>query len=300
MKVVKIVLVILISLACVAAAAFFLIGYFKPRPGGILVNSSPVASVYINGILVGSTPYQGYYQAGEIDLKLVPNTSDTSLIPYEIKIPLIPEIQTVVGREFGKSEDSSSGDVIYFEKTGGEEADLVVTSTPENSEVSVDGVPQGFAPYKTSTIAPAEHQITIKAPGYVNRNITVKTLIGYSLTLFAQLAEGNLQPSPSPSPAPPQIMVQIENTQTGYLKVRSQPGTAGEVIAQVKPGNMYPYLNDDTATGWLEIQYEPVAPGLPEGIVGWVSNQFAKKITVYSSTPSGSINATSSAGPVTR
>lgn len=279
------ILITLISLACVAAAAFFLIGYFKPKPGGILVNTSPVASVYINGVLVGSTPYSGYYHAGQIDLKLVPNVSDPSLIPYEINVKLVPEIQTVVGREFAKTENESSGDVIYFEKTGGTEAGLIVTSTPENAQVSVDGVPQGFAPYKTSTISPAQHQVSVKAPGYIDRNMTVKTLAGYRLTVFAQLAEGEAAPLPSPTPAPPQTMVQIENTPTGYLRVRSKPGTAGEEIAEVKPGSAYPYLNEDTATGWLEIQYEPVAPGLPDGIVGWVSNQFTKKIIA---TPSAS------------
>lgn len=287
------ILLSLISLACLVAAAFFLIGYFKPKPGGILVTTSPVASVYINGVLMGSSPYQGYYKAGQIDLKLIPNVSDTSLIPYEINVKLVPEIQTVVGREFAKTEDQSSGDVIYFEKTGEADAGLVVTSTPENAQVSVDGVPRGFAPYKTSTISPAQHRITVEAPGYIDRNMTVKTLVGYRLTVFAQLAEGSTTPSPSPTPAPPQTLVQIENTPTGYLRVRSKPGTAGEEIAEVKPGSTYPYLNEDTATGWLEIQYEPVAPGLPDGIVGWVSNQFAKKTTnplvsTSSATPSAS------------
>jgi hypothetical protein len=295
MKVIKVILITLISLVCVVAASFFLIGYFRPKPGGILVTTSPVASIYINGVLMGSSPYQGYYKAGQIDLKLVPNVSDTSLVPYEINVKLVPEIQTVVGREFAKTENESSGDVIYFEKTGGAEVGLVVTSTPENAQVSVDGVPQGFAPYKTSTISPAQHQITVKAPGYIDRNMTVKTLAGYRLTVFAQLAEGSATPLPSPTLAPPQTLVQIENTPTGYLRVRSEPGTAGEEIAEVKPGSTYPYLNDDTATGWLEIQYEPVAPGLPDGIVGWVSNQFAKKITNPLVSTS---SATTSASPV--
>jgi len=301
MKAVKVILISLVSLASLAAAIFFLIGYFKPKPGGILVDSSPSASVYINGNLVGKTPYQGYYQAGQISLKMVPDASSGNLLPYETNITLVPEIQTVVSREFGATEDASSGDVISFENEGGSDASLIVISTPENAQVSVDGVPQGFAPYKTSSISPAQHQIAVKAPGYTDRVMTIKTVVGYRLTVFAQLAKGtsSVPPSPSPTPGPLQTYVQIENTPTGYLRVRTLPGTGGEEIAQVKPGSSYPYVDEDAATGWLEIQYEAPAPGLPGGITGWVSGQFAKKVSLPagSTTPVSTPSATPSALP---
>ena len=49
-------------------------------------------------------------------------------------------------------------------------------------------------------------------------------------------------------------------------------------IAEVTPGSKYLYLDTDIATGWFKIQYEEAKQGLPNGIVGWVSNEFAKKI----------------------
>src|SRR5258708_23769456 len=98
--------------------------------------------MYINGNIVGKNPYTGTNTAGQINLKLVPNISDQNLVAYETKINLVAGIQTVVRREFGVSEDASSGDVISFDKTEGNLSGFVVISTPDNSEVLIDGVAQ--------------------------------------------------------------------------------------------------------------------------------------------------------------
>lgn len=280
MKVVRIVLISLVSLLAVISAIFFLLGYYKEKPGGVSINTSPASNVYINGNLAGKTPYKNSYQAGEITLKLVPASVDTILIAYETKITLVPGIETIVRREFGNTEDTSSGDVISFDKIGSKEVGLIVISTPENAQVSLDGLPQGFAPYKTSGISPAQHQITVKAPGYADRVITARTLEGFRLSLYAKLAKVS-EPQPTATPAPiVKTYVQILSTPTGFLRVRSGPGTTGTEIAQVKPGDEYPFLDEDVATGWVKIQYEAPAAGLPNGITGWVSGQYVKKITL--------------------
>jgi len=106
--------------------------------------------------------------------------------------------------------------------------------------------------------------------------MTVTTRAGFRLTLFAKLAKNVAAASATPTPAPTaQSFVTILNTPTGYLRVRTQPGTKGEEIAQVKPGDKFPYLATDADTKWYEIQYQPAAAGLPNGITGWVSNQYA-------------------------
>jgi hypothetical protein len=279
MKTVRTVLVVIIALVAVVTAILFLMGYFRQKPGGILVRTDPVSNIYINNVLVGKSPYTSTYQAGEITLKLVPDTLDASLLPYETKITLVPGVQTVIRREFGKTEDTSSGDVISFDKIAAHETGLIVISTPENAQVSVDGLPQGFAPYKSSAISPAGHQITVKAPGYTDRVMTLNTQVGFRLSLYVKLAKA-AEPEPTTTPIPViKTYVQILSTPTGFLRVRTAPGTGGEEIAQVKPGSTYPFLDDDVSTGWVEIQYEAAAPGLPNGIVGWVSGQYVKKIT---------------------
>ena len=279
MKVFKIVIISLVALTALITATFFLIGYFREKPGGVLINTSPTSDVYINGNPVGKTPYTSTYKAGEIILKLVPGSPNQNLIAYETKITLVPGIQTIVRREFGGSEDESSGDVISFDKIGSQETGLIVISTPENAQVSVDGLPQGFAPYKTSSISPARHQITVKAPGYTDRVMTITTQAGFRLSLYAKLAKAlTLQPTATPAPIV-RTYIQILSTPTGFLRVRSGPGAAGSEIAQVKPGDKYPFLDEDVATGWVKIQYEAPAAGLPNGIEGWVSGQYVKKIT---------------------
>lgn len=278
MKYLKIGFVVFITAAVLAVTAFFLIGYLKPKPAGIYVDASPSASVYINNEFVGKTPVAKTLSAGNINIRMVPDITDQDLFPFETKVNLVPGIQTVIRREFGTTEDSSSGDIISFEPDTTGIASLVVISTPDNSQISIDGTPRGFAPYKISDISPAKHQISVKADGYADRIMTITTKIGYRLTLFAKLAKSgdsqNTQATPTPTPDTQKI-VTVLNTPTGYLRVRTQPGTKGEEIGQVKPGDKFPYLNTDTESGWLEIQFEEAQPGLPNGITGWISNQYA-------------------------
>ena len=121
------------------------------------------------------------------------------------------------------------------------------------------------------------HTIAIKAPGYSDLSMTVKTLIGYRLTFYAKLEKTDSQNTDSikESLKTEIKIVQILETPTGYLRVRSKPGAGGEEIAQVKPGETFPYLDTDAATGWIEIQYGAPKPGLPSGIVGWISADYA-------------------------
>lgn len=281
MKTLKITLVVLATAVILVGTAFLLINYFKPKLAGIYVSTSPSSSVYINGGFLGKTPFQNTLEAGLVTIRLVPDTSDKNLLPFETKLTFTPGIQTVVRREFGKSEDESSGDIISFEKDLEGNTGLIVISTPDNAQVSVDGVSRGFAPYKTSSISPAEHQITVRAAGFTDRILTVSTKKGFRLVLFAKLAKVQEESLATPTPAPaPQYFVVILSTPTGYLRVRTQPGTSGEEIGQVNPGNKFLYLETDSKTGWFEIQFEEPKPGLPNGIVGWISNQFAKVVDV--------------------
>ena len=89
-----------------------------------------------------------------------------------------------------------------------------------------------------------------------------------------------LQPTATPSPTPvPKTFVLILKTPTGFLRVRTLPGSGGEEIAEVKPGEKYRYLDTDEASGWYKIQYKEPVAGLPDGITGWVSNQYSQIAT---------------------
>jgi hypothetical protein len=283
MKTLKIVIVVLVAIAALLATGFFLIGYFKPKDGGIRIGTSPTANVYINGSLMGGTPFRKTFEPGQITIRLEPQATGSGLLlPYETKVNIIPGIETVMRREFGPTEEFSSGDVVSFEKQAEKTAGLIVISSPDNAQVSLDGVPRGFSPYKSSVVSAGSHQITVRSPNYEDRTLSVNTLAGYRLTVFVKLAkklgeEGGEQSSETPVPEL-KTYIEILDTPTGYLRVRTSPGASGEEIAEVKPGERYLFLEEDTGTGWYKIQYQEPKAGLPGGITGWVSNQYSKKI----------------------
>jgi hypothetical protein len=72
MRVFKIVLLTVLSLGFLVGATLFLIGYLKPQPGGILIDSSPASNVYINGKYVDKTPYKNVFETGKVRVRLVP------------------------------------------------------------------------------------------------------------------------------------------------------------------------------------------------------------------------------------
>ncbi|MEJ2347824.1 MAG: PEGA domain-containing protein, partial [Patescibacteria group bacterium] len=241
---------------------------------GLLIEGTPAANVFIDGEHVGRTPYDGTRNPGEVVIKLVPESFDSPLAPFETKVTLVSGIKTVIRREFGETDDDSSGEIISFEKMGGKETSLSIVSIPDAAQVSIDGSVRGFAPYKTSSITPGEHQIIVYAPGFFEKTFTVKAVEGYKLTTVVKLkpngeevpAEGEETPE-----EPKQEEVKILTTPTGFLRVRSEPSTAGEEVGQVTPGEKYPYLDTDEDTGWFKIEYE-------DGEEGWISNTYAKKV----------------------
>ncbi len=267
----KTAVVILLLLTVLVGLIFFALGYLKPQGSAISVESSPMATVYIDGQMVGKTPYQADVKPGEISLKLVPDGVDTPFFNYETKISLSPGVKTIVRREFGTSDSDSSGEVISFEKIPEDIAGLSIISAPDAAQISIDGIVKGFTPIKISKITPGEHELTISAPGYVSKTFNISTIEKYKLTVISKLAES---PKASASPAPvlgssSEIrQVTIGTTPTGYLNVRRDPNSSSLEIGRVTPGLKYELVNTDEKTGWYQIKYDGEK-------IGWVSNKYA-------------------------
>jgi uncharacterized protein YgiM (DUF1202 family) len=65
--------------------------------------------------------------------------------------------------------------------------------------------------------------------------------------------------------------VEIKDTPTGWLNMRSEPSTAGgdeTIIKKINPGDKYPFIEANEA-GWYKIEYE-------EGKEGWISGKYAE------------------------
>lgn len=283
MKIFWITLISIFLFIFISGSVLFFVGYFRPKPAGLSLQTSVPAAAYINGDFVGRTPLEISYKSGNIDLKLVPLDPNKSYIPFETQISLTSGVKTIVRRIFADNDFASSGQIVTLDKESGSEAFLSVISKPENAQIALDGVSKGFSPVKIQ-VSPGTHQLVIKSPGYSDMSLSINTVSGYKLTVSAQLSKLAIDPSPSPVPeTQPQIFVEILPTPTGYLRVRTQPGVNGTEIDQIKPGSKYLLLSEDPTTHWFQIQLEPPVPGLPQGRSGWISNDYAKKIEISES-----------------
>ncbi len=288
------IIVIVVLIGLIASAIYFSVKLFKPKNAGIKIETVPAASVFINDEQVGRTPYKETLKPGEITVKLIPESFDKPLAPYETKVSLASEIETVIVRNFAETEDTSSGEIVSYERVGGGAVELAVVSIPDGAQVSVDGSVRGFVPYKTSSITPGDHQVVIASPGYFERSFTLRAVKGYKLTAVVKLApSGEVQGEETKEPEEVKIEeIEILSTPTGFLRVRSGPSTSNEEVAQVTPGKLYPLLETDEESGWFKIEYE-------EGKEGWVSDQYAKKADgEASTTPTPTLKPTPTSTPV--
>jgi hypothetical protein len=196
-------------------------------------------------------------------------------------VALLPGVETVVRHNFGNSEDASSSEIISFEKIAKSDTSLAVVSVPDSAELSIDNSIKAFTPHKTSVIDEGDHTLLLKAQGYEDKTVRVKTHKGYKLTAIVTLAKLPLglkvTPTPTPTPTIPSETVLISQTAIGYVRIRETPTTTGKEIGQATSGKPYPFIEQDKVTGWFKIEYEI-------GKMGWISNQFAKKETTKLST----------------
>lgn len=282
--------------------------FSKEGPGALQVSSIPKATVFLNDNQIGITPfYDDQIEPGEYTVKLVPEASENDLISWEGKVQVTPSILTVINRELGGDESASSGEILSLEKIGQKDmASLSVISVPDQAVVKVNGDPKGFAPVLVEDLMPGDHQVVVSAPGYQERIVSANTVAGYKLTVNVKLAqtvegieegeegededndEGDVEgdedekdeededgkPTPTPkeksTDTPDKPYIEVKETSTGWLRVRTEPstGTESTEVAKINPGDQYPYLGEEK-NGWYLIEYE-------DGEEGWVSGTYVE------------------------
>lgn len=268
----------------VTLVILFLIGFFRPKGAGLLIETTPQSLVYLDGVEVGTTPYEVTRQPGEVSLKLQPESAQSTLPGFETKLNLVSGIQTVLRREFAATQAEGSGEIISFEKIGGKEASISFVAEPDAAKIAVDGLTRGYSPYKIASITPGNHQITFSAQGFKEKSLSVKTQVGFKLILVVKLATGEApSPNPTSTPAPSKVtMVKILPTPNDFLRVRAEALATGAELSRVKSGQSFPLVEESVPTGWYKIEYE-------KGKEGWVSAEYAQKVeSVDKSTPTPS------------
>lgn len=262
-------------------AVLLFLGVFKDQQSGILVDSNPVASVFINGQEVGKTPYEANRESGEIMLQIKPEKIEGVILDdYETKIDLVPGVRTIVKRVFNESEKLSSGVVVSFEKLGGIESFVTVVSVPDNSQVLIDGKSQGYTPLRVK-IPAGDHTLLVSSDKYLEKSLPIRVYAGYKLTASVKLAK-SVEQKEVEQPAQQEEVkslgrIKIDKNDVGFLRVRSGANTGFPEIAQIKPDEEYDILEEGENASWYKIQI-PDVEGLPAGRQGWVNAEFVTKI----------------------
>jgi hypothetical protein len=159
----------------------------KKGSSAILVESDPKSDAFIDGVEKGETPLIDYSNKKEIFLKLVP-VDDKNYPPYQTNINLEDGVKTIVRRNFGPSEDTSSVEIISFEREVNELTALTIISVPDQANLYINGKYLGQTPQKISELKEGRYEVTLGKTGYVGKEIQIQTKKGFNLTLFVKLA----------------------------------------------------------------------------------------------------------------
>ncbi len=243
------------------------------RKSAIEINSYPVAKVYIDGKEMGLTPYRNRtLSPGEIEVKLVTNDQT-----WTKKVKLQNNISTVIDWEFGDSEETSGGYILYLEKTGDKKnAGLMVNTSPNKCTVTIDNEVKGLSPIRIADIGEGDRHLTLSFPEHKSLDVYMKSLNEYQLVVDATLAEDKVEvaqetieeENPDLVSTPATIQIKILETETGWLRVRESSSSAAREVARVNPGETYPMLGE--STDWYKID-------LGDNKNGWISSSYGEK-----------------------
>lgn len=238
-------------------------GMFNLVPrSGLKISSNPEAVVSINGMEVGKTPYQDdNLGAGEYLVKL---TTDNS--SWQGRIKLTKGTLSIINRQLAPNIASSSGESLVLDKGEG----MVITSSPDSSEIIIDGKYYGMSPKSISNLSAGEHSINLSHVGYNQRDFNIILPSGSRLHINVDLAMSDIKLNNAPTPT---ITVSqkiiIKQTPLGYLRVREKPSVASREIGQVSSGDQFEVIEE--ILGWIKIR-------LADNKEGYISNQYIQKI----------------------
>lgn len=273
----------LVGISILVFAILLFLGNIKDQQSGILVESDPIATVYINDVEVGKTPYEANRESGEILLRLRPDPIEGVVLDdYETKINLVAGIRTIVRRVFRETEMYSSGVIVSFNKLMKVEPFVTVVSVPDNAEVSIDGKKYGYTPLRIK-IPAGDYNLVISLDKYLEESLPIRVYAGYQLTASVKLAKLTEQKEGEQLIQQDEKVslgrIKINKTDTGFLRVRSGANIGFPEITQVKPGEEYDILEEGERGSWYKIKIVITTnEGATSEIQGWVSREFVTKL----------------------
>ncbi|MCX7996311.1 MAG: PEGA domain-containing protein [Patescibacteria group bacterium] len=266
--------------------------------GRLRIHSSPSAGVFIDSTAVGKTPFEDKLKAGEYTVKLIPEGMASNIVSWQGKVRVTQHALTYVNRELGSSEVSSGGEIMTMQRVegkmkSGNHGQVYVETDPPGAIVYFDNDEKGVAPIALNDILSGNHEVSVYLPGFFRRTQKInvdggyRTSISFSLVVDSTKKDVNqllkekqaqrekekkeatesaeLDTSGAEDNSP---KVTIQNTPTGFLRVRSEPTVNSIEIAKVSPNETYVLVEE--TDGWFKIRLE-------SGSEGWISSDYAVK-----------------------
>lgn len=274
MKKLRFLLIALLIIFSLAGVALVVFNFLIPKASGLLIETSPASTVYINGEEVGRTPYTSLRKPGEITLRLIPDSFGNPLAPFEEKVNLVSGVETVVRRYFGTSEEFTEGEILSFEALPSKNnSGITVITDPENVQITLNGISKGASPYTSQSVEDGVAKLKLSGVELKDREVEVNLVNGFKLIAFIKLAKTETPKKVEEiKKEEPVKMVKILKTPTGFLRVRMDASSSAREVGQVKPGDEYALLSEDGRGEWFKIT-------LKEGTVGWVTSQYSEVIS---------------------
>jgi len=130
----------------VSIIGLFLYNGVYQRKSALLIESNPVAKVYIDGNEKGMTPLELVINKEEVVLHLV--AKGLPLPPWGAKIKLTEGVKTIVRRKFGESEGLDSSQIISYRKNSSGNAGIYVVSIPDEADLYLGDRLLGASPLR--------------------------------------------------------------------------------------------------------------------------------------------------------
>ena len=292
---------ICLSFSLILISSIFFSGctLFSRPIGGLKIDTDIPSKVSLSGKEIGETPLQKKpLDAGKYELKLTP--SDSSLVPMESPLRIIPGFETTVMWTFGKTKEDSSGVIIEMNKGGGSKGEIELTTSPDNVPVTLLGANKGFSPLSLTDLEPGDYTLGVSAPGYNPLNTELRILAGKKLVIYMKLSRKPLIATPIITPTIEGIAttaavvaatpvatssgvneiqpvlkttnitpyVEILSTETNFLRVRNEASAKGTELYKLAVGSKVAYANA-SQSGWLQVVYDGTKKG-------WISSTYAK------------------------
>lgn len=275
-------------------AAFLGIRFFlmdrQNANGRLKIVSTPAASVFIDNVPIGKTPYEEKQREGEFIIKLIPEKGegDAQISSWQGKVKINKNTLTYVNRELGGNDLTSAGEIFTVVKMAEKPknknyGEIYVESEPSGAIVYLNNDEKGVTPLILQEVLKGDHELSIYMPGFLRRTQKINVDGSYRVNAGFKLALDPTQKtldqtlnetrkkeatkSAALKEATASAQIVIGETPTGWLRVRSEPSISATEIGRVNAGEKYPLIEEQI--NWYKIKLETLE--------GWISAEYATK-----------------------